>query len=37
MIVNLGRAEGIMPRSEQIPGEQHEVGERGAGADHGSA
>ncbi|MDB5174067.1 MAG: nusA [Phycisphaerales bacterium] len=28
MIVNLGRAEGIMPRSEQIPGEQHDVGER---------
>src|SRR3954454_5655092 len=28
MIVSLGRAEGIMPRSEQIPGEAHEVGER---------
>src|SRR5436190_13057946 len=28
MIVNLGRVEGIMPRSEQIPGEQHDVGER---------
>src|SRR5215211_5586841 len=28
MIVTLGRVEGIMPRSEQIPGEQHEVGER---------
>src|SRR6266699_3431712 len=28
MIVNLGRVEGIMPRSEQIPGEQHQVGER---------
>lgn len=28
MIVNLGRAEGIMPRSEQIPGENHQVGER---------
>jgi N utilization substance protein A len=28
MIVSLGRAEGLMPRSEQIPGEQHEVGER---------
>src|ERR1041385_9225178 len=28
MIVNLGRVEGIMPRSEQIPGESHEVGER---------
>jgi len=28
MIVSLGRAEGLMPRSEQIPGEQHQVGER---------
>jgi len=28
MIVNLGRAEGIMPRSEQIPGESHEPNER---------
>ncbi|HEY7087004.1 MAG TPA: transcription termination factor NusA [Tepidisphaeraceae bacterium] len=28
MIVNLGRVEGIMPRSEQIPGESHQVGER---------
>ena len=28
MIVTLGRAEGIMPRSEQIPGEVHQVGER---------
>ncbi len=28
MIVNLGRAEGIMPKSEQIPGETHQVGER---------
>jgi N utilization substance protein A len=28
MIVNLGRSEGIMPRSEQIPGETHQVGER---------
>ncbi|HQY88508.1 MAG TPA: NusA N-terminal domain-containing protein, partial [Tepidisphaeraceae bacterium] len=28
LIVNLGRAEGIMPRAEQIPGEQHEAGER---------
>ena len=28
MIVNLGRAEGIMPKSEQIPGESHQVGER---------
>src|SRR5690606_5442353 len=27
MIVTLGRAEGIMPRSEQIPGETHQVGE----------
>src|SRR2546421_1394585 len=27
-IVNLGRSEGIMPRSEQIPGEAHQVGER---------
>src|SRR5258708_35595875 len=25
MIVNLGRAEGIMPRSEQIPGASHQV------------
>jgi hypothetical protein len=24
MIVSLGRVEGIMPASEQIPGEQHE-------------
>jgi N utilization substance protein A len=28
MIVNLGRVEGIMPRSEQIPGEFHNEGER---------
>lgn len=28
IIVSLGRSEGIMPRSEQIPGEQHAVGER---------
>ena len=28
MIVSLGRVEGIMPKSEQIPGEQHQVGER---------
>ena len=28
MIVTLGRTEGIMPRSEQIPGEIHEPGER---------
>jgi len=28
MIVTLGRVEGIMPRSEQIPGESHEIGER---------
>ncbi|GIW76703.1 MAG: transcription termination/antitermination protein NusA [Phycisphaerae bacterium] len=28
IIVNLGRAEAIMPRSEQIPGEQYQVGER---------
>src|SRR5437016_597461 len=28
MIVSLGRSEGIMPRSEQIPGENHEVSER---------
>src|SRR5579863_9876385 len=28
MIVSLGRSEGIMPRSEQIPGETHAVGER---------
>src|ERR1700722_16418622 len=28
MIVTLGRSEGIMPRSEQIPGEQPQIGER---------
>ena len=28
MIVTVGRAEGIMPKSEQIPGETHQVGER---------
>ena len=28
MIVTLGRSEGIMPRSEQIPGETHDPGER---------
>src|SRR4029079_12173692 len=28
MIVNLGRVEGIMPRSEQIPGETHDPVER---------
>src|SRR3954469_9019471 len=28
MIINLGRVEGIMPRAEQIPGENHEQGER---------
>src|SRR3954449_2492522 len=28
MIVSLGRVEGIMPRSEQIPGEAHQIGER---------
>jgi N utilization substance protein A len=28
MIITLGRNEGIMPRSEQIPGENHEPGER---------
>jgi N utilization substance protein A len=28
MIVNLGRAEGFLPRSEQIPGETHHPGER---------
>src|SRR5947208_13380396 len=28
MIITLGRNEGIMPRSEQIPGETHQVGER---------
>ena len=28
LIVNLGRTEGILPRSEQIPGESHHPGER---------
>lgn len=28
LIVQMGRAEGFMPRSEQIPGEQHQSGER---------
>src|SRR5690349_828629 len=28
MIITLGRNEGIMPRSEQIPGESHDPGER---------
>ncbi len=28
MIVQIDRAEGFMPRSEQIPGEQHQPGER---------
>lgn len=28
LVVQLGRAEGFMPRSEQIPGEQHLPGER---------
>jgi len=28
LIVNVGRAEGFLPRSEQIPGETHQVGER---------
>ena len=28
LLVNLGRAEGFLPRSEQIPGETHQVGER---------
>jgi len=28
LIVQVGRAEGFMPRSEQIPGEQHQPGER---------
>ena len=28
LVVQLGRAEGFMPRSEQIPGEQHAPGER---------
>jgi N utilization substance protein A len=28
LIVNLGRGEGFLPRSEQIPGELHHIGER---------
>ena len=28
LVVQVGRAEGFMPRSEQIPGEQHQAGER---------
>jgi len=28
LLVNLGRAEGFLPRSEQIPGETHAVGDR---------
>ena len=28
LVVSIGRAEGFMPRSEQIPGEQHNPGER---------
>jgi N utilization substance protein A len=28
LIVNLGRVEGFLPRSEQIPGEVHQVGQR---------
>jgi N utilization substance protein A len=28
LVIGLGRAEGFMPRSEQIPGEQHAAGER---------
>jgi len=28
LIVNLGRTEGLLPRSEQIPGESHHPGER---------
>lgn len=28
LIVNIGRTEGILPRSEQIPGDQHHPGER---------
>ena len=28
LIVNLGRGEGFMPRSEQIPGQTHQAGER---------
>lgn len=28
LVVSIGRAEGFMPRSEQIPGEQHQPGDR---------
>jgi len=28
LLVNIGRCEGFLPRSEQIPGETHQVGER---------
>lgn len=28
LLVNVGRTEGFLPRSEQIPGETHQVGER---------
>jgi len=28
LLVNLGRVEGFLPRSEQIPGESHQIGER---------
>lgn len=28
LLVNLGRTEGFLPRSEQIPGEMHQVGQR---------
>ncbi|MEP0845319.1 MAG: transcription termination/antitermination protein NusA [Phycisphaerae bacterium] len=28
LIVNIGRTEGFLPRSEQIPGETHQVGQR---------
>ncbi len=28
LVASIGRAEGFMPRSEQIPGEQHQPGER---------
>ncbi|QQE10976.1 transcription termination factor NusA [Planctomycetota bacterium] len=28
LVAQIGRAEGFMPRSEQIPGEQHQAGER---------
>ncbi len=28
LVINLGRAESILPRSEQIPGEAHQVGDR---------